>query len=102
MTGPKRVAAFPDVPTVAGDAIPAVTSTSWQGLVRAGLDAKRHCHEAQWLCTQRVANAGSARGAEDIRQRAGRQYAGTVRPGFKAEVERFIKIVNDLRAAPQD
>ena len=76
VTGPKRGCSLPGRANRRRD-LSRLRLDELAGLVRAGVDAERHRHEAQRLCAQRVANAGSARRTEDIRQRSGRQFAGT-------------------------
>jgi tripartite-type tricarboxylate transporter receptor subunit TctC len=101
VTGPNRVAAFPDVPTVA-ETYPGFVSTSWQGwFVPAStpkdIVMKLNGYARNALQTPEVLAALKTFGSEPVGS-SPEQFG----PAFKAEVERFIKIVNDLKLPPQD
>ncbi len=101
VTGATRVAAFPDVPTVA-ESYPGFISTSWQGwFVPASTPSdivmKLNGYARGALKTPEVLAALKTFGSEPVGN-SPEQFG----PSFKAEVERFTKIVNDLKLPPQD
>jgi len=101
VTGPKRVASFPDVPTVA-ETFPGFISTSWQGwFVPAStpkdIVVKLNGYARGALQTPEVLAALKTFGNEPVGS-SPEEFGAA----FKAEVERFTKIVNDLKLPPQD
>jgi tripartite-type tricarboxylate transporter receptor subunit TctC len=101
VTGPARVAAFKDVPTVA-ETYPGFISTSWLGwFVPAStpkdIVMKLNGYARNALQTPEVLAALKTFGSEPVGS-SPEQFG----PAFKAEVERFVKIVNDLKLPPQD
>jgi tripartite-type tricarboxylate transporter receptor subunit TctC len=101
VTGATRVAAFPNVPAVA-ETYPGFVSTSWQGwFVPAStpndIVMKLNGYARGALQTPEVLAALKTFGSEPVGN-SPEQFGAS----FKAEVERFTKIVNDLKLPPQD
>ena len=97
----KRNSAFPDVPAIA-ESYPSVVSTSWQGwFVPAStpkdIVTKLNGYARTALQTPEV---------QEMLKKFGSDAVGSspeeFGPSFKAEVERFKKIVSDLKLPPQD
>ncbi len=101
VTSAKRNSAFPDVPAVA-EFYPTVVSTSWQGWFVPSSTPKEIVMKLN----------GYARAAlqtpevQDTLKKFGSEAVGSspeeFGPAFAAEVERFKKIVADLKLPPQD
>ena len=101
VTSPKRNAAFPDVPAVA-ETYPGFSSTSWQGwFVPAStprdIVMKVNGYARTALQAPEVVAALKKFGSDPVGS-----SPDEFGPSFKAEVERFGKIVNDLKLPPQD
>ncbi len=101
VTSAKRLAAFPDVPAVA-ETYPGFLSTSWQGwFVPAStprdIVMKLNGYARTALQTPEVLAALKTFGSEPVGS-SPEEFG----PAFKAEVERFIRIVNELKLPPQD
>lgn len=101
VTSAKRVAAFPDLPSVA-ETYPSVVSTSWQGwFVPAStpkeIIVKLNGFARTALQTPELQEALKKFGSESVGS-SPEEFTAS----FKAEVERFKKIVKDLNLPPQD
>jgi tripartite-type tricarboxylate transporter receptor subunit TctC len=101
VTGATRVASLADVPTVA-ETFPGFISTSWQGwFVPAStprdIVMKLNGYARAALQTPEVLAALKTFGSEPVGN-SPEEFAAS----FKAEVERFTKVVNDLKLPPQD
>jgi tripartite-type tricarboxylate transporter receptor subunit TctC len=101
VTSEKRVSAFPDTPTVA-ESYPGFVSTSWQGwFVPAStphdIVMKLNGYARSALQSPEVISALKTFGSEPVGNLP-EEFGAK----FKAEVERFVKIVNDLKLPPQD
>ncbi|HVG50578.1 MAG TPA: tripartite tricarboxylate transporter substrate binding protein [Xanthobacteraceae bacterium] len=101
VTSPRRNAAFPDVPAVA-ETFPGFSSTSWQGwFVPAStprdIVMKLNGYARTALQSPEVIAALKKFGSDPVGS-SPEEFG----PSFKAEVERFGKIVNDLKLPPQD
>ncbi len=79
VTGPKRVAVLPDVPTLAEAGYPKLTSEDWAGfLVKTGHAARRR-RPAQCGDQQGAQDRQGARRVHQARRRSGRRLTGGVR-----------------------
>jgi tripartite-type tricarboxylate transporter receptor subunit TctC len=101
VTTAKRVAVLPDVPAVA-ETYPSVISAGWQGwFVPAStphdIVVKLNGYARAALQTQEVLAALKTFGSEPVGS-SPEEFGAS----FKADVERFAKIVNDLKLPPQD
>jgi len=101
VTSAKRNPAFPDTPTVA-EFYPGFVSTSWQGWfvpssTPKDIVAKLNGYTRTALQSQEVL---------DVLKKFGSDPVGSTPeefgPAFAAEVDRFKKIVSDLKLPPQD
>jgi tripartite-type tricarboxylate transporter receptor subunit TctC len=101
VTGTKRVSSLADVPTVA-ETFPGFVSTSWQGwFVPAStprdIVMKLNGYAVSALKAPEVLAALKTFGSEPVGN-SPEEFAAS----FKAEVQRFIEIVNKLKLTPQD
>jgi tripartite-type tricarboxylate transporter receptor subunit TctC len=101
VTGTKRVSSLADVPTVA-ETFPGFVSTSWQGwFVPAStprdIVMKLNGYAVSALKAPEVLAALKTFGSEPVGN-SPEEFAAS----FKAEVQRFIEIVNKLKLPPQD
>jgi tripartite-type tricarboxylate transporter receptor subunit TctC len=101
VTSEKRNSAFPDVPSVA-ESYPSVVTTSWQGwFVPAStpkdIVMKLNGYARAALKTPEVLDALKKFGSDPVGS-SPEEFG----PAFKAEVDRFKKIVSDLKLPPQD
>ena len=101
VTGPTRVSVFPDVPAVA-ETYPGFISTSWQGWFAPAstprdIVMKLNGYARAALQTPEVLAAFKTYGSDPVGS-SPEQFGAS----FKAEVERFTKVVNDLKLPPQD
>jgi tripartite-type tricarboxylate transporter receptor subunit TctC len=101
VTSAKRVSVFPDVPTVA-ETYPGFVSTSWQGwFVPAStpkeIVTKLNGYALTALKTPEVLATLKTFGSEPVGS-SPEEFSAS----FKAEVERFAKVVKDLNLPPQD
>ncbi len=102
ITGAKRSPAMPDVPTVAESALPGFESTSWQGWF-----VPAHTPRDIVLRIQR--EAAKALNAPDVRARleaTANEVVGSTpeefAARFKADLEKFAKVVKDANIPLQD
>ena len=101
VTSATRNSAFPDVPAVA-ESFPGFVSTSWQGWFAPAstprdIVMKLNGYARSALQTPEMLAALKTFGSEPVGN-SPEEFG----PSFKAEVERFSKIVNDLKLPPQD
>jgi tripartite-type tricarboxylate transporter receptor subunit TctC len=101
VTGPKRVGAYPDIPAVA-ETYPGLVSTSWQGWFVPASTPR----DVVMKLNGYARNALNTPEIQDALKKFGNESVGSTpeefSAAFKAEVARFIKIVNDLKLPPQD
>ena len=75
VSGPKRVAALPDVPTVAEAGVPGYSALQWYGLLAPAGTPQPIVDKLAGRRGRDVARARGARAAGAGRRRAGRQHA---------------------------